>query len=116
MGRALGLLGTGVLCCALAATAAGAKRPQQHLTLFTDSSGAALGWDSTAKRIVQHGNQVLFELHPCGRLVQLGCLTKPPGSVLGTVRALGRGHGPTVVVFVGCNDDPATCRHGIPLC
>lgn len=117
MGRPLGLLGTGVLCCVLAATAAaGARRPQQHLTIFTDSSGAALGWDSTAKRIVEHGNRVRFELHPCGRLVQPGCLTSPPPpSVLETVRALGRRLGPTVVVFVGYNDDPATYRHGIPV-
>jgi hypothetical protein len=114
VGLALGLLGAGVLCCALAATAAtGARRGQQHLTIFTDSSGAALGWDSTAKRIVEHGNRVL---HPCGRLVQLGCLTDPPPpSVLGMVRALGRRLGPTVVVFVGYNDDPATYRHGIPV-
>lgn len=105
------------LCFALAATAvAGGRRPQRHLTLFTDSSGAALGWDSTAKRIVEHGSRVLFELHPCGRLVQPGCLTKPPPpSVLGTVRALGRRLGPTVVVFVGYNDDPATYRRGIPV-
>ena len=117
MGRALGLLGAVALCFALAATAAaGGKRPQQHLTLFTDSSGAALSWDTTAKRIVEHGNRVLFELHPCGRLVQLGCLTNPPPpSVLGTVRALGRRLGPTVVVFVGYNDDPATYRRGIPV-
>lgn len=117
MGRALGLLGTGVLCCALAASAAaGAKHPQQHLTLFTDSSGAALGWDSTARRIVEHGNNVLFELHPCGRLVQPGCITNPPPpSVLAIARALGRRLGPTVVVFVGYNDDPATYRHGIPV-
>jgi hypothetical protein len=117
VGRALGLLGVVALCFALAATAAaGGKRPQQHVTLFTDSSGAALGWDSTAKRIVEHGNRVLFELHPCGRLIQPGCLTNPPPpSVLGMVRALGRRLGPTVVVFVGYNDDPATYRHGLPL-
>lgn len=117
MGRALGLLGAGVLCCALAASAAaGAKRRQQHLTIFTDSSGAALDWDSTAKRIVEHGNRVLFELHPCGRLVQPGCLTDPPPpSVLAIVRTLGRRLGPTVVVFVGYNDDPASYRRGIPV-
>jgi hypothetical protein len=86
------------------------------VTIFTDSSGAALDWDSTAKRIVEHGDRVLFELHPCGRLVQLGCLTNPPPpSVLGMVRALGRRLGPTVVVFVGYNDDPATYRRGIPV-
>ena len=117
MGRTLALPGAVALCCALAATAvAGGSRPQQHLTIFTDSSGAALAWDSTAKHIVEHGNHVLFELHPCGRLVQLGCLTNPPPpSVLGTVRALGRRLGPTVVVFVGYNDDPSTYRHGIPV-
>jgi hypothetical protein len=108
-----------VLCFAFAATAAAGGRrqqQQQHLTIFTDSSGAALGWDSTAKRIVEHGNRVLFELHPCGRLVQPGCITSPPPpSVLGMVRALGRRLGPTVAVFVGYNDDPATYRRGIPV-
>ncbi len=115
MGRSLALLGAVVLCCLLSATAAAGKaRPDQHLTLFSDSSGASLGWDSTAKRIVEHGNRVLFELHPCGRLVQPGCILPPPPSVLSVVRALGRRIGPTVVVFVGYNDDPARYRDGMP--
>jgi hypothetical protein len=104
------------LCCAPVSGAAAAKRrPQQHLTIFSDSVGAALNWDSTAKRIVEHGNHVLFELHPCGRLVQVGCITPPPPSVLGTVRALGRRIGPTVVVFVGYNDSPLLYRNGLPV-
>jgi hypothetical protein len=94
--------------------AAGKARPDQHLTLFTDSSGASLGWDSTAKQIMEHGNRVLFELHPCGRLVQPGCISPPPPSVLSVVRELGRRIGPTVVVFVGYNDNPATYREGMP--
>jgi hypothetical protein len=117
VGRSLALLGAVALGCALAATAvAGAKRSLQHVTIFSDSSGAALGWDSTAKRIVEHGNRVLLELHPCGRLTQPGCLTKkPPPSVLATVRSLGRRLGPNIVIFVGYNDDPATYRHGLPI-
>jgi len=116
VGRSLPLLGAVVLCCALAASAiAGQKRPFQHVTIFSDSSGASLGWDSTAKRIVERGNRVLFELHPCGRLVQPGCIAPPPPSVLAVVRALGRTIGPTAVVFVGYNDDPATYRNGIPV-
>lgn len=117
MGRPLALVGALVLCCGLAATAgARQKRPLQHVTIFSDSSGASLNWDSTAKRIVEHGDHVLLELHPCGRLVQPGCLAAdPPPSVLGTVRALGRSVGPNVVVFVGYNDDPATYRNGIPV-
>jgi hypothetical protein len=105
------------LCCAVASGAAAAKkRSLQHVTIFSDSVGASLNWDATAKRIVEHGNRIRFELHPCGRLVQPGCLTSdPPPSVLGTVRALGRRMGPNVVVFVGYNDDPATYRHGIPI-
>ena len=115
MGRPLALLGAVVGCCVLAATAVAGKKPQlQHVTIFSDSVGASLNWDSAAKRIVQHGDRVLFELHPCGRLVQVGCITPPPPSVLGTVRALGRKIGPNVVVFVGYNDDPATYRHGLP--
>jgi hypothetical protein len=117
VGRSLTLLTAIALCCALAATAvAGKQRPLQHVTIFSDSSGAALNWDSTAKRIVEQGDHVLLELHPCGRLVQPGCLTiDPPPSVLSVVRALGRGIGPNVVVFVGYNDDPATYRHGMPI-
>jgi hypothetical protein len=111
------MLAAVVLCCAVAATAgAGKRRPLQRVTIFSDSSGAALSWDSSAKRIVEQGNRVLLELHPCGRLVQGGCLTAhPPPSVLATVRKLGRGIGPNVVVFVGYNDDPATYRHGLPI-
>jgi hypothetical protein len=114
--RPLALLGAVVGCCVLAATAVAGKRQQlQHVTVFSDSVGAALNWDSTAKRIVKHGDRLLLELHPCGRLVQVGCITPPPPSVLGTVRALGRKLGPTVVIFVGYNDDPATYRHGLPI-
>ena len=117
MGRSLALVGVLAVCCALTATAvAGKKRPLQHVTIFSDSSGAALGWDSTAKHIIEHGNRLLLELHPCGRLTLPGCLTKnPPPSVLATVRKLGRRIGPNVVVFVGYNDDPATYRHGLPI-
>ena len=117
MRRPLPLLAALVLCCALAATAvAGKKRPNQRVTLFSDSSGASLNWDSTAKRIVERGDRIRFELHPCGRLTQPGCLTAhPPPSVLATVRRLGRAIGPNVVVFVGYNDDPVTYRHGLPI-
>ena len=116
MGRSLALLGVSVLCCAIAAAAfAGKKPPQQPVTIFSDSSGASLSWDSTARRILEHGNHVRFELHACGRLVQPGCLTgNPPPSVLATVRYLGRRVGPNVIVYVGYNDDPATYRHGLP--
>jgi hypothetical protein len=103
------------LCCALASAALAAKKkPLQHVTIFSDSVGASLNWDSTAKRIVQRGNTVLFQLHPCGRLVQPGCISPPPPSVLHDVRKLGRRIGPTAVVFVGYNDDPAMYRDGIP--
>ena len=117
MGRFLVLLSAVVLCCVVAATAvAGKKQALQHITIFSDSSGASLNWDSSAKRIVEHGNRVLLQLHPCGRLVQPGCLTaNPPPSVLATVRKLGRRIGPNVVVFVGYNDDPATYRRGLPV-
>jgi hypothetical protein len=110
------LLAAVVLCCALAASATAGKRARiQHLTIFSDSVGAALNWDTTAKKIVEHGDRVLFELHPCGRLVQPGCISPPPPSVLSMARTIGRKMGPTVVVFVGYNDDPATYRNGIPL-
>jgi hypothetical protein len=117
VGRCLALLGVVLLCGAVTTSAvAGKKRRLQHLTIFSDSSGASLNWDSTAKRIVEHGNRVLLELHPCGRLTLPGCLTSdPPPSVLATVRHLGRRIGPNVVVFVGYNDDPATYRHGLPI-
>jgi hypothetical protein len=117
VGRSLALLGAVLLCCTLAATAAAGKKPQlQRVTIFSDSSGAALDWDSNAKQIVERGNRVLLELHPCGRLTLPGCLTvKPPPSVLAIVRSLGRKVGPNVVIFVGYNDDPATYRHGLPI-
>jgi hypothetical protein len=118
VGRPLALLGAAVLCGALAAAAvAGGKQPQQHVTIFSDSVGAALNWDSSAKRIVEHGDDVRFELHPCSRLAQPGCLLEPsppPPSVLALVRSLGRRVGPTAIVFVGYNDDPPTYRKGIP--
>ncbi|HEY2311179.1 MAG TPA: hypothetical protein VGH46_08720 [Gaiellaceae bacterium] len=117
MRRAPALLAAVALSSAVAATAAARGQQQlQHITLFSDSSGAALNWDSTAKKIVERGDRVLLELHPCGRLTEPGCLIgDPPLSVLATVRKLGRRIGPTVVIFVGYNDDPATYRHGLPI-
>ena len=113
MGRLLASVLVVSACCALAAGAGAARRPQQHVTIFSDSVGASLSWDSTAKRIVERGNQVLFELHPCGRLVQVGCIAPPPPSVFKKVELLGRRVGPTVVVLVGYNDDPHVYRAGI---
>jgi hypothetical protein len=117
VGRFLAFLGVLALCCMVVATAiAGKTRPNQRVAIFSDSSGASLSWDSTARQIVERGNRVRFELYPCGRLVQPGCLTAdPPPSVLETVRTLGRAIGPNVVIFVGYNDDPATYRLGIPI-
>jgi hypothetical protein len=117
VGRTFALLAAVMLCGALAATAvAGKRRPNQRVTIFSDSSGAALHWDSTAKRIIERGNRALLELYPCGRLTQPGCLkTNPPPSVLATVRTLGRKLSPNVIIFVGYNDDPATYRHGLPI-
>jgi hypothetical protein len=115
--RSPALLAAVALSSAVAATAAaGKQQPLQHVTIFSDSSGAALNWDSTAKKIVARDDRVLLELHPCGRLVQPGCLTSdPPPSVLATVRKLGRAIGTNVVIFVGYNDDPATYRRGLPV-
>jgi hypothetical protein len=111
------VLAAALLCCALAATAiAGKKRPNQRVTIFSDSSGASLNWDSTARHIIESGNRARLELYPCGRLTLPGCLTSnPPPSVLATVRRLGRAVGPNVIVFVGYNDDPATYRRGLPI-
>jgi hypothetical protein len=115
--RSPALLAAVALSSAVAATAAaGKQQPLQHVTIFSDSSGAALNWDSTAKRIVERDDRVLLELRPCGRLTEPGCLTNdPPPSVLATVRKLGRRIGTNVVIFVGYNDDPATYRHGLPI-
>jgi hypothetical protein len=97
------------------ATAGAVKhRPNQRVTIFSDSVGASLSWDPAAKRVMERGNRVRFELHPCGRLTQAGCISPAPPSVLSVVRGLGKKIGPTVVVFIGYNDDPATYRHGIP--
>jgi hypothetical protein len=89
-------------------------RPYQRVTIFSDSVGASLNWDPAAKVVMERGNRVRFELHPCGRLTQPGCISPPPPSVLSVVRSLGRSIGPTAILFIGYNDDPATYRHGIP--
>ncbi len=116
MSRPLALLIAIAVGSVLTVTAAGAAghRPYQRVTIFSDSVGASLDWDSTAKRIIERGNRVRLELHPCGRLTQRGCFSPPAPSVLSVVRTLGRSIGPTVILFVGYNDDPATYRRGIP--
>lgn len=104
-----------VVACVFSVTAAANKHPRlQHVTIFGDSSAAALNWDSTARAEVEKGNRVLLELQPCGRLTTPGCLThNPPPSVLTEVRTLGRRIGPTVMVLVGYNDDPHVYANGI---
>lgn len=114
MQRFLVLLGGLAIACVFSASAVAHKhRPLQHVTIFGDSSAAALNWDSTARAVVEHGNRVTFELHPCGRLWTTGCLTPPPPSVLTSIRDLGRAIGPTAVVLVGYNDDPHVYADGI---
>ena len=103
-----------VLCCtAVSAAAAAKKRPLQHVTIFGDSVAAAFTWDPTARLVLARGDRLTFALSPCGRLVQPGCLTPPPPSVLKEVELLGRSVGPTAVVLVGYNDDPHVYAAGI---
>jgi hypothetical protein len=98
-----------------AASAGAHKRPPlQHVTIFGDSSAAALNWDAAARAKLTHGNRVTFELQPCGRLSTPGCLGNgQPPSVLHVVKTLGHRIGPTAVVLVGYNDDPHVYLDGI---
>lgn len=103
-----------VAACLFSAAAVAHKHPPlQHVTIFGDSSAAALNWDSAARDEVEKGNRVTFELQPCGRLTTPGCFSPPPPSVLSEVRALGHRIGPTVMVLVGYNDDPHVYKDGI---
>jgi len=103
-----------VLCCAVAPGASAAKkRPLQHVTIFGDSVAAAFNWDPTARQVLAQGDRLTFDLSPCGRLTQPGCITPPPPSVLKEVELLGRRIGPTAVVLVGYNDDPHVYAAGI---
>ena len=114
MKRVVVLLGAFVVACLLSASAVAHKRPPlQHVTIFGDSSAAALNWDSQARAEVEKGNRVRFELQPCGRLSTPGCFSPPPPSVLSEVRTLGRRIGPTVIILVGYNDDPHVYSAGI---
>jgi hypothetical protein len=102
------------LCCAAASGATAAKkRPLQHVTIFGDSVAAAFTWDPTARLVLARGDRLTLDLSPCGRLVQPGCMTPPPPSVLKEVERLGRRIGPTAVVLVGYNDDPHIYAAGI---
>jgi hypothetical protein len=109
------LLGSGlVVACLISANAVARNtRTLQHVTIFGDSSAAALTWDSAARAEVEKGNRVTFELQGCGRLWTPGCFNPPPPSVLSEVRALGRRIGPNVVILVGYNDDPHVYHDGI---
>jgi hypothetical protein len=94
------------------ASAAGTKA-LQHVTIFGDSVAAVFTWDPTARTVLAQGDRITFELFPCGRLTQPGCVTPPPPSVFRKVELLGHSVGPTVVVLVGYNDDPHVYRAGI---
>jgi len=103
-----------VLCCTAASAATAAKkRPLQHVTIFGDSVAAAFTWDPSARLVLARDDRLTFDLSPCGRLVQPGCTTPPPPSVLKEVELLGRRVGPTAVVLVGYNDDPHVYAAGI---
>lgn len=115
MRRSLVLLVGLVVACLFSANAVANKHPRlQHVTIFGDSSAAALAWDSAARAEVEKGNRVTLELQPCGRLATPGCLVhNPPPSVLTEVRTLGHRTGPTAIVLVGYNDDPHVYARGI---
>ena len=103
-----------VVACLLSANAVAHRRPPlQHVTIFGDSSAAALNWDATALDEIKRGNRVTLDLQPCGRLTTPGCFSPPPPSVLSEVRTLGHRMGPTVVILVGYNDDPHVYYAGI---
>jgi hypothetical protein len=101
------------LCCVLVSAASAAQKQLQHVTIFGDSVAAAFQWDPTARQVLMQGDRVTFDLSPCGRLTQPGCLVPPPPSVLEEVELLGPKIGPTAVVFVGYNDDPHVYAAGI---
>ena len=114
MGRLLAPSLVIALCCALPAAASAAREtPLQHVTIFGDSVAAAFSWDPTAREVLARGNRLTFDLSPCGRLTQPGCISPPPPSVLKEVERLGRSIGPTAVVLIGYNDDPHVYASGI---
>ena len=98
MTRLFVLLSGLVAACLFYANAVAHKRPPlQHVTIFGDSSAAALNWDSTAREVIEKSNRVTYELQPCGRLTTPGCLVyHPPPSVLNEVRTLRRRIGPSL--------------------
>lgn len=112
--RLLVLLSASVVAGLFTTNAVALRRPPlQHVTIFGDSSAAALNWVAAAREEITKANQVTFELQGCGRLTTPGCFSPPPPSVLSEVRALGRRMGPTVVILVGYNDDPHVYASGI---
>jgi hypothetical protein len=109
------LLSGFVAACLLSANAGAHRHPKlQHVTIFGDSSAAALNWDSQARDELEKANRVTYRLEPCGRLTTPGCLSNgQPPSTLSEVRSLGRAIGPTAIVLVGYNDDPHVYANGI---
>jgi hypothetical protein len=102
------------LCgAAVAAASAAGTQALQHVTIFGDSVAAVFTWDPTARTVLTQGDRVTFDLSPCGRLTQPGCITPPPPSVFRKVELMGHRIGATVVVLVGYNDDPHVYRAGI---
>lgn len=115
MARRPALLLAVVVVCTIASTAVadGEGKLLQHVTIFGDSVAAAFDWDPTAREVLARSDRLTLDLSPCGRLIQPGCATPPPPSVLKAVELLGRRIGPTAVVLVGYNDDPHVYAAGI---
>ncbi len=116
--RFFALLAGVVLACALTASAVAHRAPRlQHVTIFGDSSASVFEWDPPARAVLEKGDRVTYELEPCGKLTQPGCVAQgmsgPPPSTLANVQSLGRRIGPTAIVLVGYNDDSHVYAQGI---
>jgi hypothetical protein len=102
------------LVAAGAAAGAGAGSPVR-VTVVGDSVAGALDYSDAAKRSLDSGLDVRFDLRVCRRLATTSCpyAGGVPSSALDVVRGAGRSLGQVLVVDVGYNDDPAVYTRGM---
>ncbi|MCW2965609.1 MAG: hypothetical protein JWO17_2861 [Actinomycetia bacterium] len=89
-----------------AATAHGATRDLQHVTLIGDSVADAIPGDASAVAVLRQGVDLDLEVTACRRVDQESCPNggvRPP-NVVQLAKSMGSKLGPNVVVAVGYND------------
>ncbi|HUK98802.1 MAG TPA: hypothetical protein VLV46_14215 [Gaiellaceae bacterium] len=102
------------LLAVLALTGAGAGRAAPvRVTVIGDSVAEVLAQNPGPEQVLAQGFDLQLQTQACRKLIDPGCYSGSPPSVLDVVQSLGAQLGPIVVVDVGYNDTAPSYQAGI---